>query len=107
MNCPYTVLGIGDDADDAVVREAYLALVRANPPESRPQRFQEVRVAFETLQTEKKRIQHRLFHFPEEPPKFEEFAAAVTQNCQPDRPERHHFQALLAESACHFGTQEN
>ncbi len=107
MKNPYADLEIDVDADDEAIKEAYLAKVRAFPPESHPQRFQDIRAAFETLQSERKRIHHRLFQFRKDPPDFAELAAAITDGAKPGRPDRGHFQALLAESSHHFGQQED
>ncbi|HGG60833.1 MAG TPA: molecular chaperone DnaJ [Gammaproteobacteria bacterium] len=64
MKDPYLILGLPRDnaalSDDAV-QTAYLALVRRYPPDRHPEKFQQVRRAFETLETEKKRLSFELF----------------------------------------------
>jgi len=67
MKDPYIILGLlerkfSGDVDDAVVKTAYLELLRRYPPELAPQRFQEVRKAYEQLETRAKRVQYELFH---------------------------------------------
>jgi curved DNA-binding protein CbpA len=60
MADPYTVLGIGDDADDAAIRLRYLALAREFTPEQHPERFAAVRAAYEKIKTLDDRARHRL-----------------------------------------------
>ncbi|MBC8871377.1 MAG: J domain-containing protein [Planctomycetes bacterium] len=49
MADPYLTLGLSADVDEATVRRRYLELVRENPPEKCPERFAEVREAYEQL----------------------------------------------------------
>ena len=49
MRDPFTVLGVDGDADDAEIRRCYLALVRDHPPDREPERFREIRAAYEAL----------------------------------------------------------
>ena len=49
MTDPYHVLGVAETADDSSIRAAYLAAVRACPPERDRQRFEQVRAAFEAI----------------------------------------------------------
>jgi curved DNA-binding protein CbpA len=44
---PFTILGVSPDAGEAEVRARYLELVKQYPPERDPEKFQEVRKAFE------------------------------------------------------------
>ena len=62
MSDPFTVLGVADDADNAEIRRRYLALVRAFPPDRAPERFQELRSAYEALGDERKRLETKLLH---------------------------------------------
>ena len=62
MSDPFTVLGVAEDADDAEIRRRYLALVRAFPPDRAPERFQELRTAYEALSDERKRLETKLLH---------------------------------------------
>ncbi len=61
MTDAYAVLGIAADSDDATIRRRYLELVRQYPPEHHPQRFAEVRAAYEQLKDLNTRLRHRLF----------------------------------------------
>jgi len=60
MTDPFTVLGVGEDAGDDEIKERYLALVRAFPPDREPERFQACRAAFEALRDRRKRLETRL-----------------------------------------------
>jgi curved DNA-binding protein CbpA len=62
MRDPFTVLGVADDADDAEIRQRYLALVRKFPPDRAPERFQELRAAYDALSDERKRLETKLLH---------------------------------------------
>ena len=44
---PFKILGVSRDAGDAEVRARYLELVKQYPPEREPEKFREVRAAFE------------------------------------------------------------
>jgi curved DNA-binding protein CbpA len=58
---PYKVLGLGHDADVETIRARYLELVRNHPPEREPQRFGEIRAAYEQLRDPVVALQRRLF----------------------------------------------
>lgn len=62
MRDPFTVLGVADDADDAEIRQRYLVLVREFPPDRAPERFQELRAAYDALSDERKRLATKLLH---------------------------------------------
>jgi curved DNA-binding protein CbpA len=62
MRDPFTVLGVADDADDAEIRQRYLALVWEFPPDRAPERFQELRAAYDALSDERKRLETKLLH---------------------------------------------
>jgi curved DNA-binding protein CbpA len=61
---PHEVLGVAGDADDEAIRRRYLELVREYPPEQHPERFAQVRAAFEALRDLDTRLQKRLFQGP-------------------------------------------
>lgn len=46
---PYDVLGIPRDADEGAIRARYLELVKQYPPDREPERFREIRAAFEAM----------------------------------------------------------
>ena len=57
---PFAVLGVDDDAGDETIRQRYLALVRRFPPDREPDRFQEVRQAYEAIRGERERLEVKL-----------------------------------------------
>ncbi len=60
---PFEILGLPEDTDDdAQVKQAYLAKVRAHPPEHAPQQFQRIREAYEHVQDHHKRLTYKLLH---------------------------------------------
>jgi curved DNA-binding protein CbpA len=58
---PYVVLQLPSDADEATVRQRYLELVRQFPPDRAPERFVEIREAYESLRDPVRRLEQRLF----------------------------------------------
>lgn len=93
MSDPYLTLGIPPDADDATVHAAYLAAVKACPPERNPRRFQVVRAAYEALRTRRARLAHALFD--QTPPTLAVVLDKVAPVGPPARPARALFDALL------------
>lgn len=61
MTDPYRQLGVAETADDDTIRAAYLAAIRACPPERDRQRFEQVRAAYEAISTGPRRQAHALF----------------------------------------------
>src|SRR5438132_13410350 len=61
MTDAYTILGLPADSDDETIRRRYLELVRQFPPEHHPQKFAEVRAAYDQLKDFNTRLRHRLF----------------------------------------------
>ena len=57
----YAILGLPADSDDEAIRRRYLELVRQYPPEHHPQKFAEVRAAYDLLKDLNTRLRHRLF----------------------------------------------
>ena len=58
---PYAVLGLPADAEDETIRRRYLELVKQFSPERHPEKFAEVRRAYEKLRDLETRLKHRLF----------------------------------------------
>lgn len=58
---PYAVLQIDRRADENAIRRAYFRLVRQYPPEQEPEKFQEVRVAYDLLRSPESRAKVDLF----------------------------------------------
>ena len=61
MTDPHDVLGLPRDAGEADVRKRYLELVRRHPPDRAPERFAEIRAAYEALRDPVARLQSQLF----------------------------------------------
>ena len=61
MTDPYRLLGVSTDADDESVRAAYIAAIRASPPERDPRRFKQIRAAYVAIATARDRASHALF----------------------------------------------
>jgi curved DNA-binding protein CbpA len=61
MTNPFEVLGLPPDADEAALRGRYLELVRQHPPDRSPQRFAEIRGAYDELRDPAKRLERLLF----------------------------------------------
>lgn len=58
---PYAVLGLPRSANDGEVKRAYFQMVRQFPPEKEPERFQEIRTAYDRIRTRERRDQTDLF----------------------------------------------
>jgi curved DNA-binding protein CbpA len=57
---PFSVLGVAEDAGDDEIKQRYLAMVRAFPPDREPERFQAYRAAYEALSDQRKRLEVKL-----------------------------------------------
>jgi len=63
---PYRLLGVPADAEadpnyDETIRLAYLAAIRTCPPERDRERFEQIRLAFESIANQRARLKHGLF----------------------------------------------
>lgn len=63
MQNPYQALGLESSAGEAAVRARYLELVRQHPPDRDPQRFAEIRKAYEDLRDPVRLMAQRLFDY--------------------------------------------
>jgi curved DNA-binding protein CbpA len=54
---PYATLGLQRTATAAEIKQAYFALVRAHPPEREPDRFKQIRAAYERLRDAERRVE--------------------------------------------------
>lgn len=61
MKNPYDLLEIDESAGDTEVKSAYLAMVRRFPPDTFPEKFKEIKAAYERINTKANRIAYRLF----------------------------------------------
>jgi curved DNA-binding protein CbpA len=63
MNDPYDVLGLSMHAGETEIRQRYLELVRAHPPDREPERFAAVHAAYEALRDPAERLKNQIFGF--------------------------------------------
>lgn len=96
MSDHFATLGVDEDADDETVRKAYLQKVRMFPPDREPERFQEIRSAYEALSDARDRLEYRLFHAPK--PDVTPVLSALLQGEKPVPPDEATFLGLLRES---------
>jgi curved DNA-binding protein CbpA len=97
----FTVLGVDEDAGDEAIRRAYLALVRAFPPDVAPERFQAYRAAYEALVDERKRLEAKILHTNEAA--LSRLTMAPLRNTAPlsKRASKRSVNALLSEGILH------
>jgi curved DNA-binding protein CbpA len=57
----YETLGLSSNANEAEIRSRYLQLVREFPPDRAPERFAEIRAAFDELRNPIAQLGRRLF----------------------------------------------
>jgi curved DNA-binding protein CbpA len=79
MADPLQVLGLTANADTETIRQRYLQLVREFPPEREPDRFREIRNAYEVVLDPVRRMKWKLFKL-----KPEESLRTFTEEFQPD-----------------------
>lgn len=96
---PLSVLGLTEPTTDEQVKKAYLALIRQYSPERDPERFQQIRSAYEATSTEKRRLSFALFH--SEPPDLADIVSQALQTEAPQRPDSKLFAQVLARTL-HF-----
>lgn len=77
MNDPYEVLELPPAADESQIRQRYLELVRAHPPDREPERFAEVHAAYEALRDPSKRLMNQIFNLSAKHDSIEQIAADV------------------------------
>lgn len=61
MADPHQILGVARGADEAEIRRRYLELVRLHSPEREPERFAEIRRAYDELRDPAERMRTQLF----------------------------------------------
>ncbi len=84
MKNPFQVLDLPDNADDETVKKTYLRLVRQYPPDREPERFQEIRTAYEAVASKKDRLRFQLFQVAK--PDVSRLCQALFENNNPQRP---------------------
>lgn len=77
---PFAILGVSRDAGEAEIRARYLELVKQFPPDREPERFREIRSAFEAVK-DPLSIARRLIQPPgEEVPRWSDAIEAQRRN---------------------------
>jgi DnaJ-class molecular chaperone len=66
MQSAYEKLGLSSIASEAEIRNRYLQLVREYPPDRAPERFAEIRAAFDELRNPAAQMERRLFRLSTE-----------------------------------------
>jgi len=74
MDDAFEVLGLTHDALESEIRQRYLELVRAFPPEQAPERFAAVHAAYQSLRDPEARLGTQLFSFEYQSDSFEALA---------------------------------
>jgi len=64
MQTPYEILGVGIDASDAEIKQAYLQQVKNNPPDHNQPQFQLIHDAYSAIRDHKSRVSYDLFTLP-------------------------------------------
>jgi curved DNA-binding protein CbpA len=59
---PYLILNVPLDANDQIIRRAYLDAIKLAPPDHDPKRFQAVSAAYEQIKDEPSRHHYTLFN---------------------------------------------
>lgn len=61
MHKAYELLGVSSNADETEIRNRYLRLVREFPPDRAPEKFAEIRAAYDELRNPIAQLERRLF----------------------------------------------
>lgn len=80
---PFRVLGVPREASEEEIRSRYLQLVKQFPPEREPERFREIRAAYETARDPLALADCLLEPPSETPPRWSEVIAAQEANPPP------------------------
>lgn len=60
----YDTLGVAGNADDATIRQRYLTLIQAHPPDRDEARFLSIREAYEKIATAEQRLAYQVLEQP-------------------------------------------
>lgn len=63
MTNSHEILGVSADADEAEIRARYLQLVREFPPDRAPERFAQIRAAYDEIRDPAALLEGKIFHF--------------------------------------------
>jgi curved DNA-binding protein CbpA len=98
INDPFAILDLPEDADDETIQKRYLALVRHASPERQPERFAEIRAAYEAIRDRRDRLRRRLLSI--HGGALLRLKRACLEAAEPPRrPERSTVNALLRDGA--------
>lgn len=61
MRSAHETLGVSSNADEAEIRGRYLQLVREFPPDRAPERFAEIRAAYDELRDPSVELERKIF----------------------------------------------
>jgi curved DNA-binding protein CbpA len=77
MSEPYRVLELTPDAGENEIRQRYLELVRAFPPDRAPERFAAIHAAYAALRDPANRLREQLFKMQAKDDSFESITALL------------------------------
>jgi hypothetical protein len=77
---PFKILGISPDATEAAIRVRYLELVKQFPPDREPEKFREVREAFEAAKDPLPIARRMISPLNDEVPEWADVLASQKQN---------------------------
>jgi curved DNA-binding protein CbpA len=75
MSDPYEVLELKPDVGETEIRQRYLELVRAFPPDRAPERFAAIHAAYASLRDPAERLHTQIFALTTKQDSFESIAA--------------------------------
>lgn len=84
---PYKILDVPRDASLGEIKKAYFRLIKHHPPEREPEKFKEIRSAYEKLKNTLSRIETDMLLFKEPesqfegpPPKYRQYRSEITKD---------------------------
>jgi curved DNA-binding protein CbpA len=72
---PYEVMDLDPDVSEVEIRQRYLELVRAFPPDRAPERFAAIHAAYASLRDPAERLRAQIFQIAAKSDSFESLAA--------------------------------
>jgi len=81
MNTAYEILDVATTANDVGIKQAYLRLVKDNPPDRDQEKFQLIHNAYTAIKDHKSRVSYALFMLPET-----SFDTVIDQMLQTEHP---------------------
>ena len=96
MKTPYEILEVTEQASDSEIKQAYLQMVKLNPPDRDQETFQQLHSAYETIKNITNREKYALFTYPEV--NFDTLLNQAFASDQPVSMNAEHFENLLRAS---------